>query len=121
MSKTTGEFPRFSPANSMYLLENEMAGKRNHRIIGWKRPLRSSNPTIHPTPPFLLNHLLKCHIYTSFKCLNKKGKERTPQAVTTDLSGLKANGRNSQELCVSDSAQISALPESLFSEKCQGR
>jgi len=36
----------------------------NHRIIGWKRLLRSSSPTIHPTPPFLLNHILRCHIYT---------------------------------------------------------
>ena len=36
----------------------------NHRIIGWKRPLRSSSPTIHPAPPCLLNHVLKCHIYT---------------------------------------------------------
>jgi len=36
------------------------------RIIGWKRPLRSSSPTIHPTPPFLLNRIPKCHIYTFF-------------------------------------------------------
>jgi len=32
-----------------------------HRIIGWKRPLRSSTPTIHPTPPCLLQHIPKCH------------------------------------------------------------
>jgi len=25
------------------------------RIIGWKRPPRSSSPTIFPTPPYLLN------------------------------------------------------------------
>jgi len=25
-----------------------------HRIRGWKRPLRSSSPTINPTPPCLL-------------------------------------------------------------------
>jgi len=31
--------------------------------MGWKRPLKSS-PTIHPTPLFLLNHILKCHIYS---------------------------------------------------------
>jgi len=35
-----------------------------HRIMGWKRPLRSSSPTIHPTPPCLLNHIPKCHGYT---------------------------------------------------------
>ena len=28
-----------------------------HRIIGWKRPLRSLSPTIHPTPPCLLNRI----------------------------------------------------------------
>ena len=39
---------------------------QSHRIIGWKRPLRSSRPTIHPTPPCLLNHVPKCHIYTFF-------------------------------------------------------
>jgi len=36
----------------------------NHRIIGWKRPLRSSSPTVNPTPPCLLNHAPRCHIYT---------------------------------------------------------
>ena len=41
----------------------------NHRIIGWKRPLRSSSPTITPKPPCLLNHILKCHFYTFFKHL----------------------------------------------------
>jgi len=40
-----------------------------HRITGWKRPLRSSSPTIHPTAPFLLNHVLKCHIHMFFKHL----------------------------------------------------
>jgi len=50
-------------------------GKReaNHRIIGWKRPLRSSSPTIHPTPPCLLNHVPKCHIYTFFEHLQGWG------------------------------------------------
>ena len=42
---------------------------QNRRIIGWERPLSSSSPTIHPTPPCLLNHVLKCHIYTVFKIL----------------------------------------------------
>ena len=41
----------------------------NHRIIGWKRPPRSSSPTIHPTTPCLLIHIPKCHIYTFFKHL----------------------------------------------------
>ena len=40
-------------------------------IIGWKRPLRSSSPTISPTPPYLLNHILKCHIYMFFKHLQR--------------------------------------------------
>jgi len=30
----------------------------NH--YGWKRPLRSSSPTVNPIPPCLLNHILKC-------------------------------------------------------------
>jgi len=42
---------------------------QNHRIMCWKRPLRSLSSTTHPTPPFLLNHILKCHIYTFFKPL----------------------------------------------------
>ena len=45
----------------------------NHRIIGWKRPLRSSSPTIHPTPPCLLNHVLKFHIYMFFEHLQGWG------------------------------------------------
>jgi len=36
---------------------------------GWKRPLRPSSPTINPTPPCLLIHVLKCHIYTFFEHL----------------------------------------------------
>jgi len=31
------------------------AGHTNHGIIGWKKPLRSSSPTIHPTPLCPLN------------------------------------------------------------------
>ena len=42
---------------------------KNHRIIGWKRPLRSSSPAVTPTPPCLLNHVSKCHIYTVFEPL----------------------------------------------------
>jgi len=46
------------------------AGK--HRIIdsrnheGWKRSLRTSGPAITPSPPCLLNHVPKCHVYTFF-------------------------------------------------------
>jgi len=46
--------------------------------MGWKRPLRSSSPTIHPAPPFLLNHILKCHIYTFFKHLQGWGLNYIP-------------------------------------------
>jgi len=42
---------------------------QNHRITGWKRPLRPQSPTIHPTPPCLTNHILKCHIYIFFEHL----------------------------------------------------
>ena len=34
---------------------------------GWKRPLISSRPTVNPSPPCLLNHVLKCHIYMVFE------------------------------------------------------
>ena len=44
-------------------------GYANHRIIGWKRPLRSSSPTVDPTSPCLLNHVPKCHICTFFEHL----------------------------------------------------
>ena len=44
-----------------------------HRILESsrleKRPLRSSSPTANPTPPCLLNHVPKCHIYTFFEHL----------------------------------------------------
>ena len=38
---------------------------QNHRILGQKKPLRSS-PTIRPTTLCLLSHIPKCHIYTFF-------------------------------------------------------
>ena len=44
--------------------------KETQSHLGWKRPLRSSSPTVNltlPSPP--LNHVPKCHVYTSFKCL----------------------------------------------------
>ena len=40
-----------------------------HRIIGWKRPLRPSSPTVTSTPPCLLNRVLKCHSYMFFEHL----------------------------------------------------
>jgi len=48
----------------------------NH--YGWKRPLRSSSPTITPTPPWLLNHVLKCHIYMIFEHLHGWGLHHFP-------------------------------------------
>ena len=45
----------------------------NHRIIGWKRPLRSLSPTINWTPPCLLNHSLKRHIHMFFEHLQGWG------------------------------------------------
>ena len=42
---------------------------QNHRVIDWKRPLRSWSPTVNPTPPCLLNRVPKCHIYKFFKHL----------------------------------------------------
>jgi len=45
----------------------------DHRIVGWKRSLRSSNPAVSPTPPCLLNHIPKCHIYTVFEQLQGWG------------------------------------------------
>ena len=50
----------------------------NHRITGWKRPPRSSSPTVTPAPPCLLNHVLKCHIYTFFEHLQRWGLHHLP-------------------------------------------
>ena len=61
----------------------------NHRIVGWKRPLRSSSPTVHPTTPCLLNHnILKCHIYMFFWNTSRDRDSTTPlgsrfQCLTT--------------------------------------
>jgi len=52
---------------------------QNHK--GWKRPLRSSSPTVNPTPPCLLNHVLKCH---SYKFLNTSRDDDS----TTSLASL---------------------------------
>jgi len=43
-----------------------------------KRPLRSSSPTTHPTPPCLLNHVPKCHIHTVFEPLQGWGLHHPP-------------------------------------------
>jgi len=51
--------------------------KTGFRIIGWKRPLGSSTATTHPTPPFLLNHILDCHIYTHFLNTSMDGDSTT--------------------------------------------
>ena len=49
-----------------------------HRIIGCKRPLSWPSPTIHPTPPHLLNHVLKCHIHKVFEPLQGWGLHHCP-------------------------------------------
>jgi len=56
----------------------QTADRTYHRIIGWKRPLRSSSPTTCPTTPCLLNHIPKCHIYTFFKHLQGWGLNHPP-------------------------------------------
>ena len=51
----------------------------NHRIIGWKGPLRSSSPTTNPTPPCLLNPVPKGHIHTVFEPLQGWGLHHCPR------------------------------------------
>ena len=41
------------------IMRNLYSKSLNHRFIGWKRPLRSSSPTVTPKPPCLLNHIPK--------------------------------------------------------------
>jgi len=50
----------------------------DHGITGGIRPLRSSSPIVNPTPPCLLNHVLKCHIYTVFEPLQGWGLHHCP-------------------------------------------
>jgi len=45
---------------------------------GWKRPLRSSSPTINPSPPRLPNRVPKCHIHTLFEPLQGWGLPHRP-------------------------------------------
>jgi len=53
-----------------------MESSQNHE--GWRRPLRSSSPAGNPTPPCLVNHVPKCHIYTVFELLQGWGLHRCP-------------------------------------------
>jgi len=48
----------------------------NHQ--GWKRPRRSSHPTITSTPPCLLNHVPKCNIHVVFEPLQGWGLPHCP-------------------------------------------
>jgi len=59
--------------------------KRDHRIIGWKRPLRSSSPTINPTPPCLLNWVLKCHVYRFFEPFQGWGLHHCPGQPVNEM------------------------------------
>ena len=52
-----------------------------HRIITWKGPLRSSSPTVTPTPPCLVNHVLKCQVYTFFEHLSGLSSPETLEAL----------------------------------------
>ena len=36
---------------------------------GWKRPLGSSSPTVNPSPPCVLNHVMKSRVYMFFESL----------------------------------------------------
>ncbi|KAK4817863.1 hypothetical protein QYF61_001532 [Mycteria americana] len=44
-------------------------GQRIIESLRLEKTLRSSSPTVNPTPPCLLNHVPKCHIYTFFELL----------------------------------------------------
>ena len=67
-----------STKNNGKILHARRLDRRWYRIIVWKRPLRSSSPTIHPITPCLLNHVLKCHIYAFFKHLQGWGLNHFP-------------------------------------------
>ena len=62
----------------LYLKHLPLNFSKYHRIIGWKRPLRSSSPGVNPTPQYLLNHVLKCHVYMFFKHLQGWGLHHFP-------------------------------------------
>ena len=61
------------------VMVNSYTELQNHRIIGWKRPLRSSSPTVTTTPPCLLNHVPKRHIYRFFEHLQGWGLHHFPR------------------------------------------
>ena len=63
-------FLRLSKPHSQTERQRLSKSTESYNHQGWKRPLRSSSPTANPTPPCLLNHVLKCHIYTVFEHLS---------------------------------------------------
>ena len=89
----------------------------HHRIIGWKRPLRSSSSTIHPTPPCLLNHVPKCHIHTVFGPLQGWGLPHRPeQPVPVPDRSLRAETFPSTQPDVPRHAAATRSPRDLFVE-----
>jgi len=64
----------------------------NHRIIGWKSPLRSSSPTIHPTPPCLLKALLRPQLW-------HRTNSHPSKAATSWKLGRGCAGTCSKGLC----------------------
>jgi len=69
---------RLHDRNSHLNPQRSFGPRYNHRIIAWKRRLRSSTPTFNPTPPCLLNQIPKCRIYTSFEHLQGWGLHHFP-------------------------------------------
>jgi len=85
---------------------------QNHS--GWKRPLRSSSPTIHPAPPCLLNHVPRCHIHTVFEPLQRWGLHHLPgqPGPTSDRSFSEKTFPNIQS--EPPLAQLEAIKVSFF-------
>jgi len=65
---------RFHSYGSLWFWEN--IESPNHS--GWKRPLRSPNPTINPSPPCPLNRIPQCHIYMFLEHLTSWGHPHLP-------------------------------------------
>jgi len=55
--------------------------RKNHGIISWKRPLRSSSPTVSPTPPCLLNRIPKCRVYMFFEPFKEEKQTKKTQQL----------------------------------------
>jgi len=61
-----------------------LCGRSHHRVTesqnrgGWKSPLRSSRPTVPPTPPRLPNRVPKGHVHTAFEPLQGRGLPHCP-------------------------------------------